>query len=1164
MANPQFQSTVPFIPFPSASRPMSQTKRLRTLCGWLMMIACCAGYVHAAKPLPEPGKSARYGEIALSFERNQGQADPGVQYLARGQGYGIFLTPTDTILALERQTPAKDRRAVPPPPQTSLLRMTLLGARGDASPVAVDPLPGTSNYLLGQSRITDVPTFAKVRYANVYPGVDVIHYGNHRQLEYDFVVAPNANASAIALGFWGGKPTLDANGNLEIATNTGATCFQKPTVYQVIGGARVPVEASYILVKQKVTFALGPYDHSVPLIIDPVLTYATYLGGSLYDNGTGIAADASGNAYIVGDTVSTNFPLVNAYQSTNHDTSNGFVAFVTKLNPAGTAAVYSTFLGGVSDTHAMGVAVDTSGSAYVVGYTSASDYPVTSGAFQTICGANYTSTMTGRVRSNGCSPSSGNTSGFITKLSPSGTSLSYSTFLSGDAFNQVTAIAVDAAGEAYVVGNTNAFCGVPPYYPTNPYGADAYDCFPVTSTAYMNGTLIGGGGTTNFTFFTKLSADGSTLLYSTILGPAPGTNGTGNLLSMGLNAVAVDPSGNAYVAGYAGYGAPTTSGAFYVPPVNSSTALPPYPAYVAKINPAASGSTSLIYATFLGSAAQTANASNYSNTATGIAADASGNAYVGGYVNECGYPTTTGAYETTSAFTPGGYCSDGFVTKVNPTGTGLVWSTLIGTPVGTSATNSTINSLALGTNGNIYVAGTAGGGTYPQVGTLKPGVNGGAVLSEVDATGSKLLFSSYVSGYNTDQGQGIAVDSSGNMYVTGRTYAGGATSIPTTTGALQTSYQGGSYDAFVVKIVPTIVSTTTVTIPTGTVIAGQPVTLSATVSGPGGTTSIPTGTVTFLSGSTTLGTGTLNGSGTATYAATSLNATTYNVTASYPGDTNFAASVSSPKSLVVSPATPTVTLTAPATAVVGASVTLSVTVAGSGATPSGTVTFKDGSSTLSTATLSAGAASYSTSSLATGAHSITVSYSGDSIFAATTSAASTVTINVAPAISFSVAPPSLTITHGSSGSVMITATPVGGYTGTVTFSCGTLPTAASCVFAPTTLTFSGNNVAQSSTLNISTVMTAALELPKFGAHVGGIVAAFLLCPLGLGLRRRNRRWGTGVLLALCILSSVALLSATGCAGGPKSVTTPAGSYTVVVTASATGSNNSINIPLTVQ
>ena len=808
-----------------------------------------------------------YGKIPLSFEPNRGQTDARVQFVSRGQGYGLFLTPGEAVLSLEKPVPAtgngdvlgkNGKPVAPPAPESSVLQMKLVGANLAAPVAGEDRLQGTSNYFMGQDAnrwATDVPTYGRVNYTGVYPGVDLVYYGNRRQLEYDFVVAPNADPKQIAMSFTGASPKLDAQGNLVLAVEGGETNFHKPVVYQMDGDHKVPVEGSYAIAKNTVTFAIGNYDHAKKLVIDPVLTYGTFLGGSSYDVGVSIAADVAGNAYIVGDTESLDFPLVNAYQSTNHDASNGFVVFVTKLNPAGTAAIYSTFLGGVADSHAFGVAVNASGNAYVVGNTSAGDFPVLPTAFQNICGGAFTTSNGVRVRANGCGPA-GDLNGFVTMLTPSGSALVYSTFLGGDGSTSINAIALDSNGDAFLAGNTGSFCGNPPYYPaTTGSGYSSYQCFPTTANALQTGAANLTGGGTIFAFLAVLDPTGSTELYGSLYGDTRTTaNGFAPTYA---NAVAVDASGNGYIAGQSGLFTPTSTGAYLTALGNPSQQFPPRPAFVAKFNPSAgSGNASLNYATYLGSLVQNANAVNYTDTVTAMAADATGNAYVAGYTGTCGYPTTTGAYQTVGSST-GIVCNDSFVTKINPTGTALVWSTLLGSNANTNPNpaNTQINALSLGANGNIYVAGTTSNyaSSFPQVGTLAPGVNGGAVISELDSTGSHLLFSSFLSGYSTDTGMGVATDVNGNMYLTGRTQSvSGQPTIPVTKGALSTTYKGGQYDAYVVKIAPLIVSTTTVTVPTGTVAAGQPVLLSATVAGPTGTTTVPTGTVTFLSGSTTL------------------------------------------------------------------------------------------------------------------------------------------------------------------------------------------------------------------------------------------------------------------------------------------------------------------------
>src|SRR5579862_8044539 len=430
-----------------------------------------------------PTVASLYGGLPLSFEANQGQAGQGVEFLARGQGYGFYLTANEAVLALSRPMPRADRakmqkiahwRSLWPflnaaqrrrlaKTSASLLgadtlRMELKGANAQAQVSGSDELPGTANYFLGNDPArwrTHVPTFAKVHYAGVYPGIDLIYYGNQRRLEYDFVVAPHANPRQVELHFSGAQQLrLDDFGNLHISGNYGEVAFEKPVVYQDEKGQHVPVKGRYVLsANHTVGFKVGKYDHSKALVIDPTLSYSTYLGGSTDNAGTAIAVDAAGSIYVVGYTEDTDFPVTTgAFRTTN--AADSLVGFVAKLNTAGSALVYATYLGGtasntlVSDTDAFGIAVDRAGSAYICGETYSNDFPVTTGAYQTT--------------NKGFAHNVQNA--FISKLSADGTALSYSTYLGGSGLaispgtlgtsffegDSPLRMAVDTAGSAYV------------------------------------------------------------------------------------------------------------------------------------------------------------------------------------------------------------------------------------------------------------------------------------------------------------------------------------------------------------------------------------------------------------------------------------------------------------------------------------------------------------------------------------------------------------------------------------------------------------------------------------------------------------------------------------------------------------------------------------------
>lgn len=413
----------------------------------------------ARPPVPVALRSTHwreaYGNLPLSFEANLGQADPQVRYTARGPGYSVSLTEDKAVVtfqkmdrvARKRFEVSKYYRASPRfwrMRKTGTVRIGLDGAVAHPGVTPVDELPGKSNYFVGSdpSRWRQgVPNYGKVKYSGIYPGIDLIFYGSRRQLEFDFVVAPGADQSAIALHIeTPGRLILDTGGNLRMETTAGFLELHRPEVYQFVGGRKVRVEGRFVLrAENQVGFELGPYDHSKPLTVDPILGYSTYVGGGGWDESDGIAVDAYGNAYIVGYTTSTNFPVANGYASSGN--SSGGSAFVAKINSTGTALLYSTYLGGSVADWASGVALDPAGNVYVCGSTLSPDFPVVNG-FQTALGT-------------------ANGNGFIARIDTPQTgasSLVYSTYIGGGGNRAnwlgdvALGIAVDASGHAYVTG----------------------------------------------------------------------------------------------------------------------------------------------------------------------------------------------------------------------------------------------------------------------------------------------------------------------------------------------------------------------------------------------------------------------------------------------------------------------------------------------------------------------------------------------------------------------------------------------------------------------------------------------------------------------------------------------------------------------------------------
>jgi len=695
--------------------------------------------------------TAANSPLPLNFELNQGQTHERVKFLARSDGYVLFLTATEAVMALENPTThrkgkeihdARDRshdfdankKSRPP---RSIVRMKLQGANPAPQVEGLDQLETSSNYFTGADPAawrTNVPSYARVRYAEVYPGIDLIYHGEQRRLEYDFVVAPGSDSDAIRVAFAGIEGfEITPMGDLVLHTAGGDIRQRRPVAYQEENDIKQLVSIDYVpLGLNSVGFQLGDYDRSRPLIIDPVLLFSTYLGGSGFDQGYAIAVDSFGNSYVTGQTAAIDFPVTAGAFQTNY---GGGDAFIAKLNPAGSALVYATYLNGASGN---GIAVDSAGNAYVTGDAGPTSFPTTAGAFQT-------------------SPLGYDA--FIAKLNATGSALVYSARFGGNLDDFSRGIALDSAGNAYVTGWTVCRSTV---------------CtFPTVNAFQPN---YAGGN--NDAFVTKINSDGSALVYSTYLGGGKVINGTDDW----GEGIAVDNAGSAYVTGYT-YSPdfPVTAGAF-------DTTRAGLDAFVTKFTPAG---TSLVYSTFLGGAGR--------EQGQGIAVDANGNAYVTGITESFdspftsayeGFPVTGGAFQT-----KGNY--DAFVTKLNANGSGLVYSTYLGGSGGVDRGWA----IALDAAGNAYVTGDTAANNFPTVNAVQPAFGGGstdAFVAKLNANGSGLLYSTFLGGNLTDEGRGIAV-LGGDAFVTGDT---GSANFPTAN-PLQVNNGGGLNnhdDAFVVRL----------------------------------------------------------------------------------------------------------------------------------------------------------------------------------------------------------------------------------------------------------------------------------------------------------------------------------------------------------------------------
>jgi hypothetical protein len=697
--------------------------------------------------------SAAYGDLPLSFEENRGQTDSRVSYLARGKGYTLFLTPTKEVLALRRAIPSPGKRAPqidatdPPEHSRSVLQFELVGADKGAQVSATDLLPGISNYYIGNDPAkwrAGIPNYARVSYRDTYAGIDVAYSGDHGLLESTFIVAPGADPGNIRMRVDGAKGLRIAeNGDLILALERGSVKLQQPVAYQIVQGARRGVRTGYkFLARNELGFWLGSYDRRQNLIIDPTLAYSTYLGGS------GLVGIGDGANIVV---------------------------------------------------------ADSSGAAYVTGYTTSADFP-TQNAQQGNLG-----TGTGEVEN-----------AFVTKFSASGTSLLYSTYLGGNAIDGGNGIAIDSAGAAYVTGSASSTnfplllplpgqseffgfrCGyVSSFSPAGALTFSTYLCGGATdygkaiavdgnkdiyATGFTNSSSFPAvnaiqsslSGTTD-AYVCKLAAvtaNGSSLLFSSYFGGNVYTDAQG---------IALDGSSppNIYLAG-------TTNSTVFptkspIQATNNASANAGYNAWVAEVSVPAGGAASVVYSTFLGG--------SVGDAAYNLTADSAGNAYVAGSTFSPDFPVKNPIQTP-----PSSGSESVFVTKIAAGGGSLDFSTYFGGSVAGRAMD-----IALDTTGNIYVTGYTNALDFPTRLPLQATLNGSqsAFVTEFKGDGSDYIFSTYLGGsYSTAGGQnyggGITVDSLGNVYVVGEN----VTFDFPTANPVQASLKSANGNGFVAKIAP--------------------------------------------------------------------------------------------------------------------------------------------------------------------------------------------------------------------------------------------------------------------------------------------------------------------------------------------------------------------------
>ena len=686
---------------------------------------------------------AAYGKLPLAFEVNNGQTAAEINFVARGSGYGLALTPTSATLQMRARASgtnedrsqkirssfadSKKKGNGEANWKSATIRMNLIGGNESAKSEGQDQLSGSVNYFICDDSSkwrTDIATYKKVQYSSVYPGIDLVYYGNQRQLEYDLVVSPGTDPSLIRLGFEGQKSlTVQPNGELGLETEVGKILQHKPIVYQNIDDKRRLVDGGYAIHRDgnndEIGFYVGDYDRSLPLVIDPTIVYSTYLGGSGTDVATSIKVDSSGSAYVVGYTQSVNFPTASPLQP--NAASSGACPtgrpcedmFVTRFNPAGTALIYSTYIGGTGIDEAASIAIDAAGNAYVAGFTKSSNFPVTANAFQHVRG-DHDNVSDDAV---------------FLKLSSNGGQLLYSTYLGGEDNDDAFSIAVDNQGNAYVTGGTVSFE------------------FPTVNPFQLNLASPGLGDA----FVTKFLPDGS-VGFSTFLGGEDLDFGTVIMVDatgiyiVGQTESALFPTQNPFQANYH-FGEK--------PPGVLTLDL-----FVSKLNLTG---TALIYSTYLG---------GDSEDLSGAAVlDSDGNVYIAGtalnFSKDYTYPLKNPimAHGFSDKF-HGIVSVAAFVTKLNSDGSDLVYSTLLG---------GTADNFGLGIDidieGNAYVTGYTGSNDFPLTpSALKVSKDPNDVdvfLAKINASGSNLDFSTLLGGSFVDQANAIAVDQHKNVYLCG-------------------------------------------------------------------------------------------------------------------------------------------------------------------------------------------------------------------------------------------------------------------------------------------------------------------------------------------------------------------------------------------------------------
>jgi hypothetical protein len=1136
-----------------------------------------------------------YGKLPLSFIENQGQTAQEVRYTSHGGQYDLFLTSSEAVIALRhtkrydmsprhRSMSVKqiraDRKAAKDATTTTALRMQFENANPNPQISPADKLSGKVNYYIGNDPSkwhVGVATYSRVKYSEVYPGVDLVFYGNQRKLEYDFVVAPGADPSAIRMHLAGARRLhLSKTGDLNVEVPDGNVALQKPVVYQTINGHRQLVDGKYLMNGSHIAFAVGKYDRREPLIIDPVLLYGTYLGGDGDEAAFSIVVDAAGDAFVGGQTDSTDFPVVGAGAVLGINNSGGLAfGFVSVLDPTGSTLLQSTYLGGTSPGGdvVFGLAIDAAGNGYVTGMTFATDFPTT---------AAKALKPTLSVNANGTS--------FIAESNASGT-LVYSSYLGGNNGDFGNAVAADGSGKAYITGVTYSDAGT----------LDIN--FPVSTNARQNADPSGSNaGSAFLTVIDTTKSGAASLGYSSYLGGDGVGSGVSNLgfADEGFG-VALDSNNHAYITGTTGSSNfPVSTGAFQSAPGNSI-----YTAFITEIDAtAATGPASLVYSTYLGGT----GGNGVGDFGTGIDVQSGTTvAYVTGTTNSANFPKSATPFQATGD----GNLGSGYVTLLDTSvGSSLKYSTFLG--VG----GTTGYSIRADKNsGKAVVTGITASATFPVTAgafqtALAAGAGGDGFVTELDPSVSGaggLIYSTYLGGSGAagspDQAFGIALGTLPNVFVTGQTFSD---NFPTTAGALQTALDGPS-DAFVASlnltpvlpldISPTSLSFTSTAV--GTAAGAQTVTLTNNTA-----TAIP-----FTSATIVVGTppaSVTDFKATTTCTTVPANAGTCTVTVNYTpsvATTETATLVltdggpGSPQSvaltgnvvaplLTVAPTSLAFTSTAIGTAAGAQTVTLTN---GTGtAIPFTSATVVVGTPPASVTDFTATVTPACASVPANGTCTVSVNYTPsvatmetatlvltDGGSGSPQSVALTGTVAATPAdFTISAAPASFSVARGATGTSTITVTAVGDFDAAVTLTCSGAPAKSTCTIAPSSVTPVSAAIARTgavrhadgdqatATLSLATTRHGEIAPPvslRFPPYVPRVVVPVFLALLAmLFFFVSDQRLRGRLAAAAVVLFFVVIAGCSGSSGG-----TPKGTVTLTVTGTAGSITHSTTVSATV-